>query len=59
MTSNSRPSTPPPLSRSDSVNTPGILAGAGMGYFSIPFERFAKDEASDGTSAFTLLGQSN
>jgi hypothetical protein len=28
----------------------------GAGYFSVPFERFARDEASDWAGAFTLLG---
>lgn len=31
----------------------------GMGYFSAPFERFLRDEASDWTGAFTLLGASS
>jgi len=29
---------------------------SGKGYFSAPFERFSRDEASDWASAFTLLG---
>lgn len=32
---------------------------AGMGYFSAPFERFIRDEASDWAGAFTLLGALN
>lgn len=31
---------------------------AGTGYFSAPFERFIRDEASDWAGAFTLLGMS-
>ncbi|KAH7888065.1 hypothetical protein F5I97DRAFT_1805925 [Phlebopus sp. FC_14] len=41
----SRP--PSPTTRSEST--------AGMGYFSVPFERFMGDEASDWAGAFTLL----
>ncbi|KZT27057.1 hypothetical protein NEOLEDRAFT_1089923 [Neolentinus lepideus HHB14362 ss-1] len=37
----------PPLSRAES--------SAGMGFFSLPFERFSRDEASEWASAFTLL----
>lgn len=32
--------------------------GTGSTYFSIPFERFAKDEFSGWTTGFTLLGES-
>ncbi|KDQ64961.1 hypothetical protein JAAARDRAFT_52883 [Jaapia argillacea MUCL 33604] len=46
---NSRPPSPS-IPRSDSSQHI-----AGMGYFSLPFERFVRDEASDWTSAFTLL----
>jgi hypothetical protein len=46
----SRPSSPP---RSDSP------AGAMIGYFSSPFEKFMKEEQyQDWHSAFTLLGKS-
>lgn len=27
-----------------------------MGYFSVPFERFTRDETSEWAGAFTLLG---
>lgn len=43
---NSRPPSP---SKQDSGN-------GGFGYFSVPFERFVKDELSDFASGFTLLG---
>jgi hypothetical protein len=49
MTSSSRPPSPT-LGRSDSP-------AGGMGYFSLPFERFRREDVySDWTSAFTLLG---
>ncbi|KAI0370166.1 hypothetical protein BV20DRAFT_966770 [Pilatotrama ljubarskyi] len=41
----SRPPSPPPLRRQDS----------GSGVFSIPFERFKRDDMSDWASGFTLL----
>lgn len=47
----SRPPSPHPSDRPFSSSNNG-----GMGFFSVPFERFMKDEASDWTSAFTLLG---
>lgn len=48
-----------PLPRTDSTgSTPnGGLNSHGAGYFSIPFERFVKDELSDFASGFTLLGE--
>lgn len=33
-----------------------VEASTGMGYFSTPFERFLRDDISDWTGAFTLLG---
>lgn len=42
----SRPPTPP--TRPDTPPS--------TGYFSVPFERFVKDEISDWASGFTLLG---
>lgn len=44
----------PSLPRTDS----GTLLNGGLGYFSIPFERFTRDELSDLASGFTLLGTS-
>ncbi|EKM59425.1 uncharacterized protein PHACADRAFT_249903 [Phanerochaete carnosa HHB-10118-sp] len=43
-----------PLPRTES-STPNGGANHGSGYFSIPFERFVKDELSDFASGFTLL----
>ena len=50
----------PPLLKSESgtPNGSGSNNGVGNGYFSIPFERFVKDELSDFASGFTLLGSS-
>ncbi|CCM03387.1 uncharacterized protein FIBRA_05517 [Fibroporia radiculosa] len=45
--SSSRPPSPSPL-RTD-------MPLPGLGYFSVPFERFARDEISDWASGFTLL----
>ena len=38
--------------------SPGLQAtsGGGIGYFTVPFERFARDETSEWAGAFTLLG---
>ncbi|KAF8520071.1 hypothetical protein JB92DRAFT_2896136 [Gautieria morchelliformis] len=52
LTTDSLPSAPG-QQMSPSHNSTGNTAG--MGYFSIPFERFAKDEFSGWTSGFTLL----
>ncbi|KAF9224327.1 hypothetical protein BS17DRAFT_879828 [Gyrodon lividus] len=41
---------PSPPARTDLSTTP-----MGMGYFSVPFERFKRDEVSDWAGAFTLL----
>ena len=43
-----------PLPRTDSGTQ--LSNGGGFGYFSIPFERFTRDELSDFASGFTLLG---
>lgn len=50
----SRP--PSPILR---PGAPGSLSNTnlGMGFFSVPFERFVRDDVSDWTSAFTLLGE--
>ncbi|KAH8118516.1 hypothetical protein DFH11DRAFT_678400 [Phellopilus nigrolimitatus] len=47
----SRP--PSPASRPEA---PGFSSSnSGMGFFSVPFERFVRDDATEWTSAFTLL----
>ncbi|EPT02820.1 hypothetical protein FOMPIDRAFT_1117718 [Fomitopsis schrenkii] len=45
-------SRPPSPVRTPSDTPPGHT---GLGYFSVPFERFARDEISDWASGFTLL----
>lgn len=41
-----------PPSPSSRTSSPAFVGG----YFSVPFERFARDETSDWAGAFTLLG---
>ena len=62
--SDTKPSTdekekPPSSTPPSRPGTPGIFSysnSSGMGFFSVPFERFIRDEASEWTGAFTLLG---
>ncbi|TCD66833.1 hypothetical protein EIP91_000911 [Steccherinum ochraceum] len=44
---------PSPDLRPSTPGTPGNMSG--LGYFSVPFERFVKDEISDWASGFTLM----
>ncbi|EMD40466.1 hypothetical protein CERSUDRAFT_111065 [Gelatoporia subvermispora B] len=46
--SSSRPPSPPAMRSTDMPTT-------GLGYFSVPFERFVRDDISDWASGFTLL----
>ena len=48
----------PPSPTDSRPQTPGLFTSNnnGMGFFSVPFERFVRDDASEWTSAFTLLG---
>lgn len=48
----------PPSPTDSRPQTPGLFSSSsnGMGFFSVPFERFVRDDASEWTSAFTLLG---
>ncbi|KAL5487883.1 hypothetical protein ACEPAI_5991 [Sanghuangporus weigelae] len=46
----SRPPSPP-----HRPDTPGQGSGISMGFFSVPFERFIRDDVSEWTGAFTLL----
>jgi hypothetical protein len=47
------------VSRPPSPNSRTESPATGTGYFSTPFERFIRDEASDWAGAFTLLGKSS
>ena len=56
FTTNSLPPAPGQHSSNQSANSRNNNTG-GMNYFSVPFERFAKDEFSGWTTGFTLLGE--
>ncbi|EJD01279.1 uncharacterized protein FOMMEDRAFT_110967 [Fomitiporia mediterranea MF3/22] len=44
-----------PPSPSQRPDTPGLTSAVSMGFFSVPFERFVRDDISEWTGAFTLL----